>query len=90
MEIVKVIIKGELPYNCVACRFVSRNDYYCELLWKDVEYQYIDTRPPWCPLVSKSQIKSVEITTVLVSTFNGWDLVSDILTTAMEKPESEE
>ena len=62
MDIIKVIVRGELPEGCSDCSLLKTNEQYC--------YQYCafyfipeskditddSKRPTWCPLVAVSDL----------------------------------
>ena len=58
MEIIKVIVRGELPRSCLGCprrhirTFVDGDK--CNLTWRIIDD--IPTRPPWCPLALKKGV----------------------------------
>jgi len=63
MEIVRVIVKGELPNGCRHCQYLKW-DNYKEKFWCAImnEYTpYLNTRPDWCPLVELDYDKLIEI-----------------------------
>lgn len=49
-EIVKVIIKGEMPEKCNSCPKYDRWLGYCWLMSKMRDESH--TRPDWCPLTT--------------------------------------
>jgi len=57
MDIIKVIVRGELPGNCGDCDLLTEHGWghdYCILNNRiDVEY---DKRPEECPLVSTDDL----------------------------------
>ena len=60
MEILKVIIRGELPVNCSSCRWWEHGrhtdfEVMCGLLWRGVAESEFSSRPEWCPLVTQEQ-----------------------------------
>ena len=63
MEIVKVIVKGELPTGCNKCSLADEEMYRCSADnyehdrqivedWDAMIVKFIDYRPDWCPLIS--------------------------------------
>jgi len=57
MEVIKVVVRGELPKSCWPC--LLWDDGLCSAKnYKDVGWQDDDanTRPPWCPLASTSDL----------------------------------
>ena len=55
-EIVKVIIKGNIPINCFHCRGAVRDlenpfKYKCGAVLRELTEKEFAKRPDWCPLV---------------------------------------
>ena len=51
-EVVKVVIKGNLPASCDECFYCYSLIAQCEVMNKPVYcIDYKNTRPDWCPLV---------------------------------------
>ena len=57
MDIIKVVVRGELPESCWSCPFFVDGDCAANG-YKVVDWQAIDAdvRPDWCPLVSTSDL----------------------------------
>ena len=59
MEVIKVVIKGELPKRCFDCQFLSTiGDVMCIAVMRSLDYTPF--RPDWCPLISTPDMASTE------------------------------
>ena len=62
MEVIKVIVKGELPKGCIECRYCPGNGQQiptgCRVMMYVIDYAiYVaSARPDWCPLVSTDDL----------------------------------
>ena len=60
MEVIKVIVKGELPKGCINCNLLSAiSPTCCQAILENGQFKLIEdinTRPPWCPLVSTDDL----------------------------------
>jgi len=59
MEIIKVVVRGELPIKCLHCDFMSLPFEYEGTVCKLMQMRRLESvseRPPWCPLVLTSDL----------------------------------
>ena len=83
MEIVKVIVKGELPEACLhidinkGCDFAivggGDHPYWCEITGKDIDDP--DIIPDWCPLVSTKVLEKMYVD---LQMYDGYSAIKEI------------
>ena len=67
MEVIKVIVRGELPKGCIWCDYHKGDFYSCQPNhWCGINLGRLrritdaNTRPDWCPLASTSDLPGAE------------------------------
>ena len=60
-EVIKVIVKGELPESCFTCRGATRykdegEPYICSVKVKELGKSEFRKRPDWCPLMPEREV----------------------------------